>query len=107
MVDARVFTDYDPELLESAEPGQTDFRVSLKLENTGKTPVDLGELSTIIEGATNGGEASFTTFERGSQVLPTDVGVFRRPLELKTPAGLRRRTRSHTSLTDCADVSGP
>ncbi|MFD5491647.1 hypothetical protein ACFWH4_01565 [Streptomyces sp. NPDC127091] len=69
VVGAKVFTDYDPELLESAEPGETDFRVSLKLENGGKAPVDLGDLSLIIEGATNGGEAAFTIFENGSQPL--------------------------------------
>ena len=69
VVDAKVFTDYDPELPESAEPGSTDFRVSLKLENTGKTPVALDDLSLIIEGATNGGEAASTSFERGSLPL--------------------------------------
>ncbi|WP_406729096.1 hypothetical protein WJ438_37330 [Streptomyces sp. GD-15H] len=69
VVDARVFTDYDPELLESAEPGSTDFRVTLKLETGGKSAVDLDDLSVIVEGATNGGEAAFTMFEKGSQPL--------------------------------------
>ena len=69
VVDAKVFTDYDAELEESAEPGETDFRVTLKLENGGKEPADLGDLSTIIEGATNGGEAASTAFENGALPL--------------------------------------
>ncbi|MFE7233884.1 hypothetical protein ACFVAF_25105 [Streptomyces sp. NPDC057596] len=69
VVDAKVFTDYDAEAYESAEPGKTDFRVKLKLENTGQAPADLGKLSTIVEGATNGGEAASSSFERGSEPL--------------------------------------
>lgn len=66
---AKVFTDYDTELLESARPGERDFRVTLKLENTGEAPVALDDLSLIIEGATNGGQAATTTFEKGSEPL--------------------------------------
>ncbi|MDX2800192.1 hypothetical protein [Streptomyces scabiei] len=69
VVGAKVFTDYDTELLESARPGERDFRVTLKLENTGSAPVALDELSLIIEGATNGGQAATTTFEKGSEPL--------------------------------------
>ncbi|MFE0470455.1 hypothetical protein ACFW2V_02415 [Streptomyces sp. NPDC058947] len=69
VVDAKRFTDFNEDLLESPEPGSLDFRVSLKLENGGKTPVALDDLSLIVEGATNGGEASFTMFENGSQPL--------------------------------------
>jgi len=69
VVGAKVFTDYDPDLLESAEPGSTDFRVTLKLANGGKTPVALDDLSLIVEGATNGGEAASTSFEKGSLPL--------------------------------------
>ena len=69
LVEARVFTDYDAELMESAEPGKTDFRLKLKLENTGKASARLDELSTIVEGATNGGESSSTEFENGSAPL--------------------------------------
>ncbi|MFH8419306.1 hypothetical protein [Streptomyces collinus] len=69
VVDAKVFTDFNSEYGESAEPGSTDFRVALKLENTGKKPTALDDLSLIVEGATNGGEASFTAFENGSQPL--------------------------------------
>lgn len=69
VIEAKRFTDYDAELLESADPGKTDFRVKLKVENTGKTPAALDDLSTIIEGATNGGEAASTSFENGSEPL--------------------------------------
>lgn len=69
VVEAKVFTDYDEELLESANPGETDFRLRLKVENTGKASVALDDLSTIIEGATNGGEAATTVFENGSEPL--------------------------------------
>jgi hypothetical protein len=69
VVEAKVFTDYDPELLESAEPGKTDFRVKLKLTNTGKAAAALDDLSLIVEGATNGGEASASEFENGSEPL--------------------------------------
>lgn len=69
VVEARVFTGYDKDLMESAEPGKTDFRVKLKLENAGKSAAKLDDLSTIIEGATNGGESSSTAFENGSSPL--------------------------------------
>lgn len=66
---ARVFTDYNRDGGESPQPGFTDFRVTLKLTNGGKSPVDLGQLSTIVQGATNGGEAEAATFENGSEPL--------------------------------------
>ncbi|MGW6023826.1 hypothetical protein [Streptomyces sp. NPDC055099] len=69
VVEAKVFTDHDAELMESAEPGNTDFRVRLKLTNSGKSAVALDDLSLIVEGATKGGEASQTAFEKGSEPL--------------------------------------
>lgn len=69
VVDAKVFADFNEEYGESADPGSTDFRVTLRVQNGGKSSVDLGDLSVIVEGATNGGEASFTSFEKGSQPL--------------------------------------
>ncbi|GAA1889657.1 hypothetical protein GCM10009837_09620 [Streptomyces durmitorensis] len=69
VADAKVFTDYDAELMESAEPGNTDFRVRLKLTNSGKSAVALDDLSVIVEGATKGGEAGATVFEKGSEPL--------------------------------------
>lgn len=69
VVDAKQFTDFDKEALESAEPGSTPFRVKVKVENTGKAAVALDDLSLIVEGSTNGGEAAFTIFSRGSEPL--------------------------------------
>ncbi|MGQ5576348.1 hypothetical protein [Streptomyces sp. ECR3.8] len=69
VVEAKVFTDLNEDLLESPEPGSTDFRVTLKVDNGSKEPVALDDLSLIVEGATNGGEAAFTMFENGSQPL--------------------------------------
>ncbi|MFD5800485.1 hypothetical protein [Streptomyces sp. NPDC127020] len=69
VVSAKKFTDFNADYGETPEPGSTDFRVSLKLENRGKASVDLGDLSTITEGATNGGQAAFTQFDNGSQPL--------------------------------------
>ncbi|MCZ4506953.1 hypothetical protein O3Q52_01755 [Streptomyces sp. ActVer] len=68
VVEAKVFTDYDPDF-ESAEPGETDFRVKLQLENGSKAAVPLDDLSLIIEGTTNGGQAASTSFENGSEPL--------------------------------------
>jgi hypothetical protein len=69
VTEAKVFTDYDEEILESAEPGMTDFRISLKVENGGKTAVALDDLSIIVEGATKGGQAASTSFSKGSEPL--------------------------------------
>ncbi|MEV6750878.1 hypothetical protein [Streptomyces sp. NPDC051214] len=69
VTEAKVFTDHDAELMESAEPGNTDFRVRLKLTNSGKSAVALDDLSLIVEGATKGGEASQTAFEKGGEPL--------------------------------------
>ncbi|MEU8977255.1 hypothetical protein [Streptomyces sp. NPDC048309] len=51
--------------LRDGRPEDDRVRVRLKLTNTGKQPVKLDELSTIIEGATNGGEADTTEFQTG------------------------------------------
>jgi hypothetical protein len=69
VAEAKVFTDFNEDLLESPEPGSTNFRVTLKVDNGSKEPVALDDLSLIVEGATNGGEAAFTMFENGSQPL--------------------------------------
>lgn len=69
VTEAKVFTEHDAELLESAEPGNTDFRVRLKLTNSGKSAVALDDLSLIVEGATKGGEAAQTAFENGAEPL--------------------------------------
>lgn len=69
VVEAKVFTDFDTDVLESAEPGSTSFRVKVKVENAGKAPFALDDLSLIVEGSTNGGEAAFTIFSKGSEPL--------------------------------------
>ncbi|WP_369216260.1 hypothetical protein [Streptomyces flavofungini] len=69
VTEAKVFTDYDTGLMESAKPGETDFRVRLKVTNGGKSPVALDDLSLIVEGATRGGEAASTSFEKGAEPL--------------------------------------
>ncbi|MFI6032937.1 hypothetical protein ACIBBD_01905 [Streptomyces sp. NPDC051315] len=69
VVDATVFTDHDSEMLESPEPGMTDFRINLKVENGGKAAVALDDLTLIVEGATKGGEAAGTIFSKGSEPL--------------------------------------
>ena len=69
VTEARVFTDYSSDAGESHDPGTTDFRITLRVTNGGSDLVDLGGLSVIVQGATNGGEAATTTFENGSQPL--------------------------------------
>ncbi|MGW5738553.1 MULTISPECIES: hypothetical protein [Streptomyces] len=69
VTEAKVFSDYDADMMESAEPGKTDFRVQLKLTNSGKSAVALDDLSLIVEGATKGGEAGQTAFEKGAEPL--------------------------------------
>ncbi|MFF2184570.1 hypothetical protein [Streptomyces sp. NPDC058155] len=67
VTEAREVTEFGE--YEEPEGGNTAFRVKVKLTNAGEAPADLGDLSTIIEGATNGGEASFTEFSNGSEPL--------------------------------------
>lgn len=55
---ARVFTAYDKSLDEGPTAGTTDYEVMVRVTNGGRVPIDLGDLSVITEGATNGGEAS-------------------------------------------------
>jgi hypothetical protein len=69
IVSATVFTAYDKSLDEHATPGETDFRLRIRITNNGRAPLDLSALSTIINGATNGGQAASTTFNNGSAPL--------------------------------------
>ncbi|MGW4076017.1 hypothetical protein ACWELB_21310 [Streptomyces asiaticus] len=59
------FGEYDSK----PDPGETGFRVTLRLANKGKTAIKLDDLSLITEGATNGGEAASTTYDVGSEPL--------------------------------------
>lgn len=61
------FTDYNADYGEVADPG--DFRVKISITNGSAASLDLTNLSTIIDGATNGGEAMLATFTNGSAPL--------------------------------------
>ncbi|MFB7928319.1 hypothetical protein [Streptomyces sp. NPDC056039] len=69
VVEAKVWTTFTDEDFVEDDPKATEFRVLLKLENTGKAPAQLDDVSTFIEGATNGGEAAFTEFTTDSEPL--------------------------------------
>ncbi|MHC3450737.1 hypothetical protein [Streptomyces prasinus] len=69
VVEAKKWTTFTDEDFVEDDPDATEFRVLLKLENTGKQPVELDEVSTFIDGATNGGEASMTEFVTDSDPL--------------------------------------
>lgn len=69
VVEARVWTKFTDDDFSTDDPNSTEFRVKLKLTNTGRSAVKLDELSTIIEGATNGGEASSNEFQTGKAPL--------------------------------------
>ncbi|MGW0905057.1 hypothetical protein [Streptomyces sp. NPDC002853] len=75
VVEARVFTDYDSELGESAEPGDRDFRLKIKVVNGSEEPFALDSLSTLVDGATNGGEARAAMLDRGSDPLEGRLGA--------------------------------
>ncbi|MDW6058210.1 hypothetical protein SAZ11_08930 [Streptomyces sp. FXJ1.4098] len=65
------FGEYDS----TPDPGETGFRVELKLTNGSKQPVKLDDLSLIVEGATNGGEAASTSYDVGSEPLEGRVAA--------------------------------
>lgn len=69
VAEAKTWTTFTDDDFAEDDPEATEFRVLLKLENTGKQPVQLDDVSTFIEGATNGGEASFTEFTTDSEPL--------------------------------------
>jgi hypothetical protein len=60
VTEAKVFTAYDKSIDEKPTPGAVDYQVMVKVTNGSHVPLDLGNLSVITEGATNGGEASIT-----------------------------------------------
>lgn len=75
VIEARTYTDFDTESGESAKPGDRHFRLKVKVTNGGKTPFDLSDLSTLVDGATTGGTASSTIHDRGSDPLEGRLGV--------------------------------
>ncbi|MFJ8923828.1 hypothetical protein ACIREK_30675 [Streptomyces sp. NPDC102415] len=67
VVEAKIFSDWDE--YEEADPKNTEFRIRLKLENKSQQAVDLSDISVLVDGATNGGQASSSTFSKGSAPL--------------------------------------
>jgi hypothetical protein len=67
VLEAKEFSDYGE--FEEATPGETDFRLKIRFTNTSKKPISLGDISTYIEGATKGGEAASSEFERGAEPI--------------------------------------
>ncbi|WP_405461719.1 hypothetical protein OG786_29590 [Streptomyces sp. NBC_00101] len=67
VLDATVFSDWDE--YEEPDPKSTEFRVRLKLDNKSKAPVDLSDITILVDGATNGGQSFSSTFEKGSAPL--------------------------------------
>ncbi len=67
VVEAKVFTDWDE--YEEPNPKSTEFRIRLKVDNKTRQAVDLDELSVLVDGATNGGTASSSSFTKGSAPL--------------------------------------
>lgn len=74
VVEAKVFKDWDADALESPDPKATEFRLKLRFTNGSGTTVKLDGFSTIVDGAVNGGEASSSIFERGSEPLEGRLG---------------------------------
>lgn len=67
VIEAKVFSDWSE--YEEPDPKSTEFRIRLKVDNKSQQPVNLDELSVLVDGATNGGQASSSTFEKGSAPL--------------------------------------
>ncbi|MFJ3278497.1 hypothetical protein [Streptomyces halstedii] len=67
VVEATVFSDWDE--YEEPDPKSTEFRIRLKFDNKSSESVDLGDLSVMVDGATNGGQSSSSTFSKGSAPL--------------------------------------
>ncbi|MFJ8605242.1 hypothetical protein ACIREM_42365 [Streptomyces shenzhenensis] len=69
VVGAKEWRKFTEEDFATDDPKATEFRILLKITNGGKGPVKLDDLSTFIDGATNGGRASTTEFVTDSQPL--------------------------------------
>ncbi|TXS44929.1 hypothetical protein [Streptomyces sp. OR43] len=67
VIEATVFTDWSE--YEEPDPKNTEFRIRLKVDNKSQQPINLDELSIMVDGATNGGQASSSSFEKGSAPL--------------------------------------
>ncbi|MGQ4338092.1 hypothetical protein ACN6LF_001888 [[Kitasatospora] papulosa] len=67
IIEAKVFTDWGE--FEEPDPKNNEFRVRLKLDNKGQQAVNLSDITIMVDGATNGGTSSSSTFEKGSAPL--------------------------------------
>ncbi|MFH9685256.1 hypothetical protein ACH4LE_02805 [Streptomyces sp. NPDC017413] len=67
VVEAKVFSDWSE--YEEPDPKSTEFRIRLKFDNKSKAAVNLSDISILVDGATNGGTASSSSFEKGSAPL--------------------------------------
>lgn len=114
---AAVFTDYNKDDDEHATPGETGFRVYIKVTNGSRQSFDLSALSTAIDGATNGGEASTTTFTNGSAplegrvapggtVTKTDDDVLENKYGRKIVVTLQRTGSDNLTLMDSPEFTG-
>ncbi|MEU6449965.1 hypothetical protein [Streptomyces sp. NPDC046979] len=75
VVGAKEWTQFTDEDYATDDPAFTEFRVKLKLTNGSESAVKLDELSVIVEGSTNGGQASTTGFATDSQPLEGRLGA--------------------------------
>jgi hypothetical protein len=74
-MEAERWTQFTDEDYATDDPAFTEFRMKLKLANGGKSAVKLDDLSVIVEGATNGGQASTAGFATDSQPLEGRLAV--------------------------------
>lgn len=67
VLEAKTFSDWSE--YEEPDPKSNEFRIRLRLDNKSGQPVDLDDISVLVDGATNGGEASSSSWEKGSAPL--------------------------------------
>jgi predicted small lipoprotein YifL len=68
VTEAKTFTNHG-EFDEAPDPDAHEFRLHIKLTNNGKSAVKLDDLSALVEGATNGGQASIGSWEDSGSPL--------------------------------------
>ncbi|MGQ4353136.1 hypothetical protein [Streptomyces drozdowiczii] len=67
VLEAKTFTDWSE--YEEPDSKSNEFRIRLKLDNKSGQSVNLDDISVLVDGATNGGEASSSSWEKGSAPL--------------------------------------
>lgn len=114
---ARVFTHYDKSLDEHVTPGSTDFRLSIRITNGSSQPLDLSTLSTVTDGATNGGEAETTSWsDQGSPLegrlapgvtaVKTDDGTLATKYGRKIVVTMQRTAPGDVQLMETPEFTG-